>query len=328
MAQIVLGVGSSHGPQLRIPPDKWHLLLEKDQKDPRYNYDEVLSRANPKVRDELTEGVFKKKYDACQEALAKLRETFSRASPDCVVIIGDDQHEQFWEDNMPMFSIYYGETVEQKGRNPGERMGHSVPGAPTRWWNAEAAYPREEDRTFACNSGFARHLLKEIIAGGFDPASSNKLKPEIGLGHAFTFIANHIMPWDGIPIVPVMINAFFPPNRPLPGRCYALGKAIGEAIKKWSPDKKVAVIASGGLSHFIIDEEIDRMLLDGLLSKNRDKLSSLPVERLLVLGTGEGLNWIVAGGASDHLRPDLIDYVPCYRTPAGTGCAMAFMQWT
>jgi 3-O-methylgallate 3,4-dioxygenase len=23
----------------------------------------------------------------------------------------------------------------------------------------------------------------------------------------------------------------------------------------------------------------------------------------------------------------LIDYVPCYRTEAGTGCAMAFAEW-
>lgn len=57
------------------------------------------------------------------------------------------------------------------------------------------------------------------------------------------------------------------------------------------------ITASGGLSHFIIDEEIDRMLLDGLLSKNKEKLSKLPVERLLVLGTAEGLNWITAAGA-------------------------------
>jgi 3-O-methylgallate 3,4-dioxygenase len=23
----------------------------------------------------------------------------------------------------------------------------------------------------------------------------------------------------------------------------------------------------------------------------------------------------------------LIDYVPCYRSPAGTGCAMGFAEW-
>jgi hypothetical protein len=24
----------------------------------------------------------------------------------------------------------------------------------------------------------------------------------------------------------------------------------------------------------------------------------------------------------------LIDYIPCYRSPAGTGCGMAFATWT
>ncbi len=111
------------------------------------------------------------------------------------------------------------------------------------------------------------------------------------------------------------------------GRCYRLGSAIAEAIRGWDRNRKVAVVASGGLSRFIIDEEIDRMALDGFLKQNSEQLSNLPLERLMVLGTGEILNWIVAAGALEHRRPKLLDYVPCYRTPAGTGCAMGFMQW-
>ncbi len=36
MAKIVLGIGSSHGPQLSIPPEKWSVFLDKDQHDRRY----------------------------------------------------------------------------------------------------------------------------------------------------------------------------------------------------------------------------------------------------------------------------------------------------
>lgn len=318
MAKIVLGVGSSHGPQLNIPPDKWSVFLDKDQNDPRYNYKEVLKRANPEIRDQLSDEVFKKKYNACQEALSKLRDTIAQASPDCVVIIGDDQHEQFWEENMPMFSIYYGDTVVQRARD--RSRGSS-------WLQARAAVGDEVDRTVKCDSELARHLIREAVSQGFDVSTSNKLKPEVGLGHAFTFVTNNLLPKNGIPIVPVMVNAFFPPNQPLPRRCYALGKVIQRAIGNWSAQKKVAIIASGGLSHFIIDEEIDRMTIDGLLKQDQEKLSSLPVDRLLVLGTGEALNWIMAAGALEHLHPELLDYVPCYRTPAGTGCAMGFMNW-
>jgi hypothetical protein len=314
MAELVLGIGTSHAPQLKIPPEKWHLMQEKDQKDPRYNYQEVLRRAKPEIQKELTADVFKKKFATCHAALAKLRETLTRVAPDVVVIFGDDQHEQFWEDNMPMFSIYYGDTVERRERNRNT------------WWNADAAYPPDGDHVYQCDSQLARHLIKESIARGFDVASSNKLRAEIGLGHAFTFVTNDLLP-KPIPIVPVMINAFFPPNQPMPGRCYALGRALCEAIKSWDSRRRVAVIASGGLSHFVIDEELDRMVLEGVLKKDKDKLFNLPLNRLWYLGNGEALNWLIVAGAVENFNPELLDYVPCHRTPAGTGCAMAFVQW-
>ncbi len=89
---------------------------------------------------------------------------------------------------------------------------------------------------------------------------------------------------------------------------------------------RVGIIASGGLSHVIIDEEVDSDTLEGLKNKDKKKLFSLPVEKL-VLGTSEIRNWKVAGGAMEPMDMKLIDYVPCYRSEAGTGCAMGFAQW-
>jgi len=321
MAEIVLGIATSHSPQLRIAPEQWHLLIEKDQKDPRFDYQRLLRNANPAIAKELTEAVFQRKYQACQNALAALKEKLAAAEPDVAIVIGDDQHEQFFEENMPMFSIYYSETVEQKVRAAHGRAS---------WWNAAVAHPDEVQKVSPAHPELARHLIKALIARGFDIATSNKLRSQIGVGHAYTFVINRILSGDSMPIVPMVplsVNAFFPPNQPLPGRCYDLGKALAEAVKRWKADKKVAVIASGGLSHFIIDEEIDRICLDGLLKQDREKLSHLPLERLMVLGTGEILNWITAAGALEQLRPTLLDYLPCYRTPAGTGCAMGFMEW-
>jgi predicted class III extradiol MEMO1 family dioxygenase len=99
------------------------------------------------------------------------------------------------------------------------------------------------------------------------------------------------------------------------------------AIESWKSNARVAVIASGGLSHFVIDEELDRQILKALQAKDADALCSLPRGRLNS-GTSEIRNWIAAAGAVEHLPMTLIDYVPCYRSPAGTGCAMAFAQWT
>ena len=318
MADIVLGLAASHSPQLRIPPQRWQLLLEKDQKDPRFNYRELLEKAKPDIQSQLTPEVFEAKFDACTKALAKLRDALAVAAPDLVLIIGDDQHEQFRDDNMPMFSIFYGETVEQIPRRAEKSMS---------WWNSEAAYSDQSRRSLPCDSAFARHLIEGAIASGFDMATSNKLNSQIGVGHAFSFVADYILGDTTAPVVPLMVNAFFPPNRPLPDRCYELGKALDKAIRRWDANKRIAIIPSGGLSHFIIDEELDEMLLHGLQLKDQSALSKLPLDRLWRLGTGEGLNWILAGGALAQLESKLENYVPCYRTPAGTGCAMGFMRW-
>lgn len=90
--------------------------------------------------------------------------------------------------------------------------------------------------------------------------------------------------------------------------------------------RQSGLFGTGGLSHVVIDEEIDQMLIQGILNKDGETLSNLPIERLN-LGTSEIRNWVVAAGALEHLDMKLINYVPCYRSEAGTGCAMAFAIW-
>ena len=159
----------------------------------------------------------------------------------------------------------------------------------------------------------------------FDIARSNQLKAEIGLGHAFTYLYQ-LMPDCTIPIVPFMVNTYNPPNAPTPKRCYGLGQALRRAIEAWPEDRRVAVMASGGLSHQIIDEEIDKVTVDGLLNKNQAALCALTEERL-TLGTSEIRNWIALAGAMEPMEMTLVDYIPAYRSLAGMGCAMGFAYW-
>jgi hypothetical protein len=44
-------------------------------------------------------------------------------------------------------------------------------------------------------------------------------------------------------------------------------------------------------------------------------------------GNSEIRNWIVTAGAAEVLTTTWQEYVPLYRTPAGTGCAMGFAAW-
>ena len=76
----------------------------------------------------------------------------------------------------------------------------------------------------------------------------------------------------------------------------------------------------------MLDEELDHKALKALQDKDVDAIASLPLERLQA-GTSEIRNWFATAGVVQHLEMEVFDYVPCYRSPAGTGCAMAFAQW-
>ena len=88
----------------------------------------------------------------------------------------------------------------------------------------------------------------------------------------------------------------------------------------------MAIVASGGLSHFFVDEELDRHVLQILAKKDADALMALPPAKL-ESGNSEIRNWVTAGGALEHLQMQLVDYVPSYRSEAGSGVGMAFAVW-
>ena len=85
-------------------------------------------------------------------------------------------------------------------------------------------------------------------------------------------------------------------------------------------------MASGGLSHIIMDEELDLVTVDALVHKDSERLCSLPREKMKG-GTSEILNWVAVAGAVESMDVTLVDYVPGYRSPAETGCGMAFAYW-
>ena len=133
---------------------------------------------------------------------------------------------------------------------------------------------------------------------------------------------------DGRPliVVPVFMNTYYPPNQATPRRCYRLGQAISEAVEDYGHDLRVGILASGGLSHFLVDEEIDQLAIKGMREKDVNQLAALPRYRLNS-GNSEILNWITAAGACEHLDMEVVEYVPVYRSPAGTGGGWGFALW-
>ena len=171
-------------------------------------------------------------------------------------------------------------------------------------------------------------MVTSLIGQQFDVAYLTQPAEGREIGHAFTFINRRLMPESPIPQVPFMLNTYFPPNSPIARRCWALGQGMREAIESWDSDKRVAIVASGGLSHPIVDEELDRDVLSAIQRNDEEWLGGLD-EDVFRLGTSEIKNWITVAGAmaGTGLGMKVIDYVPAYRTTAGTGCGIAFTAW-
>jgi hypothetical protein len=85
-------------------------------------------------------------------------------------------------------------------------------------------------------------------------------------------------------------------------------------------------VASGGLSHPVLDEATDRHVLAAIERKDAAALRSVPV-RQLQGSASETLNWVTVAGACEDMPFNLLDYVPVTRTPAGTGGGWAFGYW-
>jgi hypothetical protein len=300
-----------------VPAAHWQLLREKDETDPRLDYPALVSRAKPGLESELTPEKFRERDEACQRAIKILGDKLREVNPDLIVVFGDDQHEQFYDENMPAFAVYHGKSlpvVKHTGRN--------LAG----WKLAEEKGWAETKGEYEAGSALGEHLIRSLINAEFDVTRCSKLRPEIGVGHAFSFLYRRILPGGDLPMVPIMVNTYYPPNQPTPKRCYSLGRAVRNAIESWSENKRVAVMASGGLSHVVIDEEIDQMTIAGLKEKKTELLWRLPRERLWG-GTSEILNWVALAGAMEPMKLDFFQYTTTYRSPAATGCGMGFAYW-
>ena len=329
MADIVLGLGSSHSPQLSTPPDMWLTYGEGDKRHQElwaadgkpYSFEELLATTDRSVIEkELTEDKLQTRYNACQQGIATLGVTLEQTAPDIVVMLGDDQLELFNEGNMPAVLVYWGDTIAN--------VPIPIPDAAPAFRKANAwgwFADREIDYPIAADLG--RHLIEYLVDQQFDVAHSRRLPTGQGMGHAFGYLYQRILHQKPIPALPIMVNTYYPPNQVTPQRCYELGRAIRAAIQEWKGDARVAVVASGGLSHFVIDEDLDNLVLNAMRDRDADTLTSIPRAKLNS-GNSEIRNWIAVAGAVEHLDMKVVDYVPCYRSPAGTGCAMGFAQWT
>jgi hypothetical protein len=327
MAQLVLGIGTSHTPMLNAPPADWPRFYERDSKRTNLldtegrltSYEEQLKHAPPGIMQEISPERMQARHQAVEGAMARLGDFLREAKLDTLIVVGDDQDELYHHGNMPGMLVYYGETMPNVPLKP-------VANPDWGWRAAARWYEEKEPRDYPVDATLARHLIDELIDREFDIAASDATPEGEGEGHAIGFVHKRIMK-DVVPIVPICINTYYPPNQPTPRRCYKLGQAIRAAVESYPGDKRIGIIGSGGLSHFVVDEALDRGLIDMMRRKDAAAIQAVPREKLNS-GSSEIRNWICVAGAVEHLSLEWSLYEPGYRTPAGTGTGLGFAFWS
>lgn len=335
----VLGLGLSHWPALLMNPRFWPNQLGATAR---------VGLADPKrVQDPTTwpqpmqeewgedQGVAAAMRHA-ERLYAGFRTLYDRLTafhPDLVVIFGDDQTENFLPDGVPPFSVFLG---EEYGNRPFTNAGRL-------YGTEENIFGVSADAEYTIRGGpDAGHaLIAELAADGFDLAYAYPCRSPKGLSHAFvnTTLALQGTWEDGVfpfPVLPMHVNCHgrrlfhtartrtmaIPerpaPDAPSPGRCFALGQAVGRFFRE-SP-WRVAIIGSSSWSHAFLTEKYGGIHPD--LAADRRRLAELRDGRwrhwgdltgaeLEDAGEHEFRNWVAMAGAMEAtgLTPEIVDFV-------------------
>jgi OH-DDVA oxygenase len=329
MADIVLGIGSSHGPLLSTPPEQWNLRARADRANKNlwfrgktYDYEALLKERAPGFANEIEPDVRSRRFTQCRSALEQLGRKFDEVKPDAVVLVGNDQREFFNPGLTPSITVYRGGEIRNVQHMIEGQDGLNI---------AEPANSPEHGAVYPGATALADHILDALRDENWDLAQSDTTPsgaPRGGIPHAYGFFYHTILKDQTPPSVPIILNVHFPHNVPKSARCLELGRALARAIKSFDGFKRVALMASGGLTHFVIDEDFDQQVIAAMKSGDEDALAKLP-ESYFKIGTAEIKNWLPVISAMNAAgrKYHQVDYVPCYRSEAGTGNAMCFAYW-
>jgi aromatic ring-opening dioxygenase LigB subunit len=248
------------------------------------------------------------RYGSIRSAHQRIRERLKEINPDAIVLIGDDQAENFSADSMPQLLVYTG----------GDYVADD--------WD------RTHTASVANDRRLAQHLVEASLAEGFDVAWAKAFKDGRLLSHAHTEPILYLLREVKAPVVPLFVNAVHPPA-PSAARCHAFGRALARILKNESG--KIVLAASGGLSHFSpshpwahhlgprsvgdISVEFDQRIVGWMRAGEGERLATLTDRELIEHGEGELRQWIVLLGALGKTKPEFLVYEPLFRSIMGMG---------
>lgn len=327
MARLVAAFGTSHSTMLFSSEENWRALFDhvdcrapiSDFDGTPRSFDELLKHTPLEAAAKIAPQAISQRHAETEKSMDHVQADILASNLDALIVIGDDQREIFKDACRPAIGVYYGETIKNA----------AAPQTPTDDWyllDQRRRLEDSEDRFYPCHPALGEHLIEGLMAQSFDITAVKALVGEQFEGHAYSFVHRRYMREQVIPMVPVFLNTYYPPNQPSPVRCFELGRALRDLVAGFPEDLRVGILASGGLSHFLVNEELDRRVIAALRNRDDEALKSLPAA-LLHTGSSEIRNWIAVAAAACDLTLDWLSYVPAYRSRAMTGVGLCFAHW-
>ena len=243
-------------------------------------------------------------------AFDPVRAWLAQQKPDVLLFIHNDHVTSFFFDHYSAFSLGVGEQWEVADEGAGARDLPAIGGDPA----------------------FAAHLGRSLMADEFDMSFFQRRPLDHGCFSPLSMLCPHEQAGGWlVKLVPLQVGVLQFPI-PTARRCFRLGQALRRAIESYPEPLRVAIVATGGLSHQVHGEragfnntEWDQRFLD-LFERDPERLAQMTHAEYAELGGVEGaevIMWLVMRGA-------LSSQVRClhrsYYLPSMTGIATAVYQ--
>ncbi|MEN7530847.1 gallate dioxygenase [Cupriavidus sp. DL-D2] len=241
-------------------------------------------------------------------AYAPVSEWLAQKQPDVLLVIYNDHVTSFFFDHYSAFALGIGEQYEAADEGGGRR-----------------ALPPARGHV-----ALARHVGASLVADEFDMSFFQDKALDHGCFSPMSVMLPHDGEWP-VKILPLQVGVLqFP--APSARRCFKLGQAIRRAVESFPEDLKVAVVATGGLSHQVHGERAgfnntawDHEFLDRFEREPETLLDITHAEFAKRGGfeSAEVVMWMVMRGAmGQHVRCLHRDYY----LPSMTGIAVAVYE--
>jgi len=240
--------------------------------------------------------------------IEKIRRAFDAAKPDVIVLVCNEHFVNFYLNNMPAICVGIGES-------------HFGPVEPEAWL-------RIPKGKVPGHPALAKALVQEGLNSGFDLSFAE----ELTLDHGSMVPLHLITPEMNIPVVPILVNAVAEPM-PLPKRIYQLGALLRQVVSARPKGEGVAILGSGGLSHWVgtpemgrINVAFDERFLSLAGEGKGNHLSEWSPEEIGKGGNGahEVRSWIGVMGAFPEVKGEVVAYEPVVQWATGCGAII----WT